>query len=84
MTDQTNKLTLTSRAFFNSNLGKYEKFVTDFFDYDKILPMNTGAEAVETAIKIARKWSYDVKGIVLLTQLRSSPVKRTSMVVLLQ
>lgn len=63
MIDQTSKLTLTSRAFFNSNLGKYEKFVTDFFDYDKVLPMNTGAEAVETAIKIARKWSYDVKGV---------------------
>lgn len=63
MIDQTSKLTLTSRAFFNSNLGKYEKFVTEFFDYDKVLPMNTGAEAVETAIKIARKWSYDVKGL---------------------
>lgn len=63
MINQTSKLTLTSRAFFNSNLGKYEKFVTEFFDYDKVLPMNTGAEAVETAIKIARKWSYDVKGL---------------------
>ena len=63
MIAQTSKLTLTSRAFFNSNLGKYEKFVTEFFDYDKVLPMNTGAEAVETAIKIARKWSYDVKGV---------------------
>ena len=63
MIDQASKLTLTSRAFYNSNLGKYEKFVTEFFDYDKVLPMNTGAEAVETAIKIARKWAYDVKGI---------------------
>ena len=63
MKDQTSKLTLTSRAFYNSNLGKYEKFVTVYFDYDKILPMNTGAEAVETAIKIARKWAYDVKGV---------------------
>ena len=63
MKDQTSKLTLTSRAFYNSNLGKYEKFVTEYFDYDKVLPMNTGAEAVETAIKIARKWAYDVKGV---------------------
>jgi len=63
MQAQTSKLTLTSRAFYNSNLGKYEKFVTEYFDYDKVLPMNTGAEAVETAIKIARKWAYDVKGV---------------------
>lgn len=63
MTDQAQKLTLTSRAFFNSNLGKYEQFVTSYFGYDKVLPMNTGAEAVETAIKIARKWAYDVKGV---------------------
>ena len=63
MQDQTAKLTLTSRAFYNSILGPYEKFVTEYFGYDKVLPMNTGAEAVETAIKIARKWAYDVKGI---------------------
>lgn len=63
MTEQAQKLTLTSRAFFNSNLGKYEQFVTSYFGYDKVLPMNTGAEAVETAIKIARKWAYDVKGV---------------------
>ena len=63
MTEQTKKLTLTSRAFYNSNLGKYERYITEFFDYDKVLPMNTGAEAVETAIKIARKWAYDVKGV---------------------
>ena len=63
MTEQAQKLTLTSRAFFNSNLGKYEQFVTSFFGYDKVLPMNTGAEAVETAIKIARKWAYDIKGV---------------------
>jgi ornithine--oxo-acid transaminase len=56
MTQQAEKLTLTSRAFFNSNLGKYEEFVTSYFSYEKVLPMNTGAEAVETAIKIARKW----------------------------
>ena len=63
MQDQTAKLTLTSRAFYNSILGPYEKFVTEYFGYDKVLPMNTGAEAVETAIKIARKWAYDVKGV---------------------
>ncbi|MDA0912710.1 MAG: ornithine--oxo-acid transaminase [Bacteroidetes bacterium] len=63
MNEQAKKLTLTSRAFYNSNLGKYEQFVTSFFGYDKVLPMNTGAEAVETAIKIARKWAYDVKGV---------------------
>lgn len=63
MNEQAKKLTLTSRAFYNSNLGKYEQFVTSYFGYDKVLPMNTGAEAVETAIKIARKWAYDVKGV---------------------
>lgn len=63
MKAQAEKLTLTSRAFYNSNLGKYEQFVTSYFGYDKVLPMNTGAEAVETAIKIARKWAYDVKGV---------------------
>ena len=63
MQNQTAKLTLTSRAFYNSILGPYEKFVTEYFGYDKVLPMNTGAEAVETAIKIARKWAYDVKGV---------------------
>ena len=63
MQAQTEKLTLTSRAFYSSNLGKYEQFVTEYFGYDKVLPMNTGAEAVETAIKIARKWAYDVKGV---------------------
>ena len=63
MQDQTAKLTLTSRAFYNSILGPYEKFVTEYFGYDKVLPMNTGAEAVETGIKIARKWAYDVKGV---------------------
>ena len=63
MTEQAQKLTLTSRAFYNSMLGPYEKYVTEYFGYDKVLPMNTGAEAVETAIKIARKWAYDVKGV---------------------
>ena len=61
--EQAEKLTLTSRAFYNDMLGRYEKFVTDFFGYDKVLPMNTGAEAVETAIKLARKWGYEKKGI---------------------
>ena len=61
--EQADKLTLTSRAFYNAELGIYEKFVTELFGYDKILPMNTGAEAVETALKIARKWGYEKKGI---------------------
>ncbi|NNM19402.1 MAG: ornithine--oxo-acid transaminase, partial [Croceitalea sp.] len=61
--DQAEKLTLTSRAFYNDMLGKYEKFATEFFGFDKLLPMNTGAEAVETAIKLARKWGYEKKGI---------------------
>lgn len=63
LTDQAKTLTLTSRAFFNHVLGKYEKFMTNYFGFDKVLPMNTGAEAVETAIKICRKWAYEVKGI---------------------
>ncbi|MBU3822365.1 ornithine--oxo-acid transaminase [Flavobacteriaceae bacterium XHP0103] len=63
MTAQAKTLTLTSRAFYNDMLGQYEKFACDFFEYDKLLPMNTGAEAVETALKICRKWAYEVKGI---------------------
>lgn len=63
LTMQATKLTLTSRAFYNDSLGEYEKFVTEFFGYDKVLPMNTGVEAVETAIKLARRWGYKVKGI---------------------
>ena len=63
MTHQAKRLSLTSRAFYNDVLGKYEKFATELFGYDKLLPMNTGAEAVETALKIARKWAYEVKGI---------------------
>ncbi len=63
MVTQAQTLTLTSRAFYNDQLGKYEKFATDLFGFDKLLPMNTGAEAVETALKIARKWGYEVKGI---------------------
>lgn len=61
--DQAQKLTLTSRAFYNDVLGKYEEFATRYFGYDKLLPMNTGAEAVETAIKITRKWAYEKKGV---------------------
>jgi ornithine--oxo-acid transaminase len=63
LSSQAEKLTLTSRAFYNDMLGKYEKFVTEFFKFDRVLPMNTGAEAVETAIKLARKWGYEKKGI---------------------
>jgi ornithine--oxo-acid transaminase len=61
--DQAKKLTLTSRAFYNDVLGVYEKYITEYFGFDKVLPMNTGAEAVETAIKICRKWAYEKKGI---------------------
>jgi ornithine--oxo-acid transaminase len=61
--DQAQTLTLTSRAFYNDALGPYEKFITSFFGYDKVLPMNTGAEADETALKLCRRWAYDKKGI---------------------
>ena len=61
--EQAQTLTLTSRAFYNNVLGEYEKFVTELFGYDKVLPMNTGVEGDETAVKLARKWAYDVKGI---------------------
>ena len=63
MLEQAQKLTLTSRAFYNDKLGVYEEFVTQYFGFDKVLPMNTGAEAVETAVKLCRKWAYEVKGI---------------------
>jgi ornithine--oxo-acid transaminase len=63
MMEQSRTLSLTSRAFYNDMLGKYEKFATEFFNFDKLLPMNTGAEAVETALKICRKWAYEKKGI---------------------
>ncbi len=63
MIEQAKTLTLTSRAFYNDALGPYEKYVTEYFGFDKVLPMNTGAEAVETAIKLCRKWSYEKKGI---------------------
>ena len=63
LTDQAQKLTLTSRAFYNNLLGEYEKYITAYFGYDKVLPMNTGVEGGETAIKLARRWGYAVKGI---------------------
>jgi ornithine--oxo-acid transaminase len=63
MTRQAKTLTLTSRAFYNDMLGKYEKYITEYFGFDKVLPINTGAEAVETALKVCRKWAYEVKGI---------------------
>ncbi len=63
MVEQAQKLTLTSRAFYNDQLGEYEKYITTLLGYDKLLPMNTGAEAVETAIKLARRWAYEIKGV---------------------
>lgn len=63
LTDQASKLTLTSRAFYNSALGEYEEYITEYFGYDKVLPMNSGAEADETALKLCRKWAYKKKGL---------------------
>lgn len=63
MINQAQKMTLTSRAFFNDSLGVYEKYITEYFGYDKVLPMNSGAEADETALKLCRKWAYTKKGI---------------------
>jgi ornithine--oxo-acid transaminase len=63
LVDQASKMTLTSRAFYNDSLGVYEKYVTEYFGYDKVLPMNTGAEADETALKLCRKWAYMKKGV---------------------
>lgn len=63
LTEQAQKLTLTSRAFYNNVLGEYEKFITEYFGYEKVLPMNTGAEGVETAMKLARKWGYEKKKV---------------------
>ena len=63
LVEQAKKLTLTSRAFYNDILGTYEQYITHYFGYDKVLPMNTGVEAVETAIKLCRRWGYAVKGI---------------------
>lgn len=61
--EQAQRLTLTSRAFYNDMLGRYEKYATEYFGFDKLLPINSGAEAVETALKVCRKWAYEVKGI---------------------
>ncbi|RMD70667.1 MAG: ornithine--oxo-acid transaminase, partial [Bacteroidetes bacterium] len=61
--EQATRLTLTSRAFYNDKLGPYEQYITSYFGYDKVLPMNTGVEAVETALKLCRKWAYKVKGV---------------------
>ncbi|RLD32956.1 MAG: ornithine--oxo-acid transaminase, partial [Bacteroidetes bacterium] len=63
LAEQARTLTLTSRAFYNDVLGIYEKYITEYFGYDKVLPMNSGAEGDETALKLARKWGYDKKGI---------------------
>lgn len=63
LVEQAQKLTLASRAFHNDSLGEYAEFVTSYFGYDRVLPMNTGVEGGETAIKLARRWGYDVKGI---------------------
>ena len=63
LTEQAQQLTLTSRAFHNNLLGTYEEYITRYFGYDKVLPMNTGVEAVETAMKLCRKWGYKVKGV---------------------
>ncbi len=63
LTEQAQTLTLTSRAFFNNRLGEFEKFITEYFNYEMVLMMNSGAEAVETALKLARKWAYTVKGV---------------------
>ena len=61
--EQSQKLTLTSRAFYNDQLGPYEEYITKFFGYDRVLPMNTGVEGGETAIKLCRRWGYAIKGI---------------------
>ena len=63
LTEQAQTLALTSRAYYNDKLGEWEEFMTKFFGFDKLLPMNSGAEGVETALKLARKWAYKVKGI---------------------
>jgi ornithine--oxo-acid transaminase len=63
LVDQANTLTLSSRAFYNDVFGNYAKYITEFFGFDMVLPMNTGAEGVETAVKLARKWAYQTKGV---------------------
>lgn len=63
LTEQAQRLTLASRAFYTDALGEYERFVTEYFGFDRVLPMNTGVEGGETAVKLARRWGYEVKGI---------------------
>lgn len=63
MQEQCSVMTLTSRAFYNDQFGPYAKYITELFGYDKVLPMNSGVEACETAVKLARKWAYQVKGV---------------------
>lgn len=63
LAEQAQRLTLTSRAFYNDILGPFEKYVTEYFGYSRMLPMNTGVEACETAVKLCRKWAYEVKGV---------------------
>lgn len=63
LVEQAQKLTLSSRAFYNSMFGKFAQQITEMFGYDMVLPMNTGAEAVETAVKLSRKWAYEKKGV---------------------
>ena len=70
LNDQAELLTLTSRAFYNDILGSFEKYVCDYFGFDKLLPMNTGAEGVETAIKLCRKWAYQKKNISVVYALK--------------
>lgn len=78
LVEQANTLSLTSRAFYNNVLGEYEKYVTEYFGFQKVLPMNTGAEGVETAIKICRKWAYEKREF-LKKKLRSSCLRIISM-----
>jgi ornithine--oxo-acid transaminase len=83
LTDQAKRLTLTSRAFYNSVLGEYEEYITKYFKYDKVLPMNSGAEADETALKLCRKWAYKKKGLNQTMQ-RSLHAKEIFMAALFQ
>ncbi|PVU85659.1 hypothetical protein BB559_001681 [Furculomyces boomerangus] len=73
MIEQAKSMTLSSRAFYNDKLGAYEKFVTEYFGYEMVLPMNTGVEAVETALKLSRRWAYDVKGVPINEAIVLSP-----------
>ena len=83
LTTQANTLALTSRAFYNNVLGDWEEYMTKLFGYDKMLPMNSGAEADETALKLIRKWAYKVKGIPASVDLVGEMVKNSKKVVIL-